>query len=61
MQNLVNFPANFFVDGGLVSIGDLSGGNSVEPGQTFTYSWVVPPEVGAVSIWNIIFCRAIFS
>ncbi len=45
MQNLLDFPANFFMEGGLVEIGNQTAGLSVAPGQTFIYSYVVPPTV----------------
>ena len=50
LQNHLPFPVNFDPEGGLMVVGeDRSAGISVQPGESFTYRWVVPTEVSGLS------------
>lgn len=46
LTNRLNFSINFTPDGGLVELGDHSGGKEIEPNATFTFRWVVPKQAG---------------
>lgn len=49
LQNHLPFAVNFDPEGGLVAIGEVpAGGSSVQPGESFTYQWVVPTEVSFI-------------
>ena len=45
LQNHLPFAVNFDPEGGLMAVGEVSAGRAVQPGESFTYQWIVPTEV----------------
>ena len=58
-QNNLTEAINFSPGGGLVSLADdPTAGDSVAPGQTYTYEFLVPDQVGAgaAHAWGLTCC-----
>ena len=54
-QNALPFDVNFDPEGGLMvpAGADPEAGQAVAPGQSFTYTWVVPDEVRGQSVRGV--------
>ena len=47
LQNHLPFDVNFDPEGGLASVSDSGAGQTVQPGASFSYRWIVPAEVSS--------------